>query len=401
MFKSVLSGDIDQIIQSAYKIMQCPVIITDTSYRKLTEICPPTPQGDPKWDAYLSDMDLSYESIRHIYQNNYIEQMKDHFEPIMMNTGYFEDSPRLTAPVILNNNLVGYVSMLSNVHDCSDCQKTAIQIIADAVSLYLQGHEKERYDRSSLRQTLAQKMIFGKIHDKKELQRWLRLADAEIEPPYTLIMISNKLVKESQLYHYMKISLSNADIPMYLCQQDDDIYVLLYRVRDRADSENYISKILERIRSFSFGMGVSETFDSLKQVDSFRKQAQVAFIIGEKLESRMTVHYYKALILPAILLFASTSLGRENCLHGALETLTCYDRENNTDYLKTLKSLLYNTGDHARTCEEMHIHRNTLNYRLNRLCEIAKIDLSDSRTVFHLYLSFMIVDLEQGGHVSR
>ena len=43
-----------RIIHAAYEIMGRHIIFTDTSYVKLTEICPPTPTGDEKRDVYLA-----------------------------------------------------------------------------------------------------------------------------------------------------------------------------------------------------------------------------------------------------------------------------------------------------------------------------------------------------------
>ena len=36
----------------------------------------------------------------------------------------------------------------------------------------------------------------------------------------------------------------------------------------------------------------------------------------------------------------------------------------------------------------MYIHRATINYRLKRICEIGQTELTDSKELLHLYLTF-------------
>lgn len=55
--------------------------------------------------------------------------------------------------------------------------------------------------------------------------------------------------------------------------------------------------------------------------------------------------------------------------------------------LQTLGVLFAHHLDHAATCAALHIHRNTLAYRLRRIAEIAEVDLQDPRDVARIYLA--------------
>jgi hypothetical protein len=392
MFESVKTGDLTEIIRAAYRVMGGPLIITDVTYTKLTEIYPPEPQGDSKWDVYLPGIELDTDSVLHIYQNNFIEQMKDHFEPIMMNEGYFEDSPRLTGPVVVEGELAGYVSMLCRRRECSPLQLRNISIVADAVAIYLQGRGGGRHGRASIGRLLARKLVFGEFMDEEELDRLARLAGADLRPPYTILMVGTSLPYHHLISGYLENRLDGPEVPLLLCQEDNVVYIFLYGVDDEKKEARLVGGIDSAVRTFSFSTGVSEPFSDLHDVRMYRKQAETAFTLGEKLEEGKTVHRYRDLVLPAIFSASAEVLGRENCFHPAYRKIEEYDLDNGTEYLATLRELLYSTGDHARICSDMHIHRNTLNYRLGRLQDIAGIDLNDSATLFHLYLTFRMVD---------
>lgn len=64
-----------------------------------------------------------------------------------------------------------------------------------------------------------------------------------------------------------------------------------------------------------------------------------------------------------------------------------YDSKNGTEYIKTLFSYLRHAHKIAITCEELHIHRNTLDYRLRKISELTGIDWTNGDQHFRLYLS--------------
>jgi DNA-binding PucR family transcriptional regulator len=63
--------------------------------------------------------------------------------------------------------------------------------------------------------------------------------------------------------------------------------------------------------------------------------------------------------------------------HGLLDDLDDHDRRHGTEYVKTLSVYLGSFGDVRIAADTLHIHANSLRYRLKRLAEIAGLDLED------------------------
>lgn len=72
-------------------------------------------------------------------------------------------------------------------------------------------------------------------------------------------------------------------------------------------------------------------------------------------------------------------------------TLLEYDREHNASLTRTLAVYLHTHGSIAETARRMHLHSNSLRYRLQRLAELSGIDLADphSRLVTELGLRLL------------
>ncbi|MCQ2452759.1 MAG: helix-turn-helix domain-containing protein [Oscillospiraceae bacterium] len=67
------------------------------------------------------------------------------------------------------------------------------------------------------------------------------------------------------------------------------------------------------------------------------------------------------------------------------------DRESGTEYYQTLFWFLVNNGHAANTAKQLYIHRNTLKYRMDRIEEIVKLDLTDHETVAFLRLCYSLL----------
>lgn len=69
---------------------------------------------------------------------------------------------------------------------------------------------------------------------------------------------------------------------------------------------------------------------------------------------------------------------RETGESAALRALRAHDRENGTDLTRTLRATLAAFGDTARAAQELHVHANTIRYRLRQAVEITGFRLTDS-----------------------
>lgn len=77
-------------------------------------------------------------------------------------------------------------------------------------------------------------------------------------------------------------------------------------------------------------------------------------------------------------------------LRGALLALIEYDDAHDAGLVATLRTWLDTFGDVNNAADQLHIHKNTFRYRLRRLVEIGKIDLSDPEARLGLMLQLRL-----------
>lgn len=70
--------------------------------------------------------------------------------------------------------------------------------------------------------------------------------------------------------------------------------------------------------------------------------------------------------------------------------LEVYDKVNNTDYVELLISYFDNNCKINETAKSLYLHRNTVNYKINKIEEILDLNLNDIGDKSKIYLSLMI-----------
>ncbi|MFP4661456.1 MAG: PucR family transcriptional regulator [Halanaerobiales bacterium] len=82
-----------------------------------------------------------------------------------------------------------------------------------------------------------------------------------------------------------------------------------------------------------------------------------------------------------------------------IQPLIIYDQENNTDWLQTLGIYLETGGSIQTAAKKLHIHPNSVSYRINRIGEILEMDLHNFDNRLNLSTAYKIYTyiLKQGG----
>ena len=94
-----------------------------------------------------------------------------------------------------------------------------------------------------------------------------------------------------------------------------------------------------------------------------------------------------------MLLVFSERADMMSLVHPAVHILMENDEKKKGNLWETLTIYLKNNQDIIQTSKQMHIHYNTLKYRLKRITEQTGLDLLDSQTVFRLQLSDQVLEI--------
>ena len=136
-------------------------------------------------------------------------------------------------------------------------------------------------------------------------------------------------------------------------------------------------------------MGIGNRCYSLRAIHySYIKSKKVLSICSD--ENRLTD--YEELGFTRLLLNTIDHRELKDYSCHVLGTFKEYDKQNQTDFLNTIKSYVMNNGNINKISLDLHLHRNTCLYRLTKIKEIFNINLEDPYIRADIINAFSIYD---------
>ena len=90
---------------------------------------------------------------------------------------------------------------------------------------------------------------------------------------------------------------------------------------------------------------------------------------------------YEKVISIALLYAEQMPFGIRRCCDPRFLRILDEDKENNSEYARTLLTLWYYSFNRDKASEHLHIHKNSLGYRINHTEEKYHIDAYDPRVI--------------------
>ena len=161
-------------------------------------------------------------------------------------------------------------------------------------------------------------------------------------------------------------------------------------------SEIFMTTYLETFRDGYFRVGYSNVFSDITDLRYHYLQASIGLRIGLKQSPSRWYHKFSDIVFHYMESKLTEELdGRFLCAPEIL-ALYRYDKENQGDYLHTLRAYLDNQMNAVQTAKDLFIHRATMKYRLSRIETLTGIDFTNPDKVLYLSLSlrFFADDLD-------
>lgn len=141
------------------------------------------------------------------------------------------------------------------------------------------------------------------------------------------------------------------------------------------------------LRGSEIHLGISYPFQNLFHLPQYLEQAQIA------LESAFHKNIRLCMCADCVVPYTRNLIRKTqtiNLEHPVTKQIRRYDQAHGTEYYKTLQTYIMEERSVMRTAEALHIHKNTLLYRIRRIQEQFPIDLDNREERFKLILNYLI-----------
>ena len=281
-------------------------------------------------------------------------------------------------PVEIPGRPDGYVVVLFFEKEFRQFFEELGSVIGKAVKHYFAEAEKELLVVQPMREALLAWSLF---HGKTE---GIRKTEEIWTGQYIEVLILKKDL-QGKLVSQIKAIWDSYCI----CEETDRVLILFYGLRAKNTEEIYRKFTEKGIRC-----SISEPFGKLDRCAvKYKLLNRMAMVSG--LENDPVMKREKEWSVQGLYTYTTPLFKEAGLSDYRLLRLLQEDRENNTDLYYTLKVYLLNENNVTMAADSLHIHRNTLVYRLKQIRECIEADINDNETARELLAFMMMYDVSR------
>lgn len=281
-------------------------------------------------------------------------------------------------PVEIPGRPDGYVVVLFSEEEFRQFFEELGSVIGKAVKHYFAEAEKELLVVQPMREALLAWSLF---HGKTE---GIRKTEEIWTGQYIEVLILKKDL-QGKLVSQIKAIWDSYCI----CEETDRVLILFYGLRAKNTEEIYRKFTEKGIRC-----SISEPFGKLDRCAvKYKLLNRMAMVSG--LENDPVMKREKEWSVQGLYTYTTPLFKEAGLSDYRLLRLLQEDRENNTELYYTLKVYLLNENNVTMAADSLHIHRNTLVYRLKQIRECIEADINDNETARELLAFMMMYDISR------
>lgn len=397
IYRILSSGNLQDLMNVCYEQTGIPILIVDILYN-LLGIAPQVPTGEYLWDYLLEHRVYDAEKVTLMMEDGILQSVDVNSAPYIVDWGSQKDHPKIQGIVRINGAVEAYVTMNCTNIPITEDKLKAMEIIQNVCAFFFKGSSSEGNMQYTYQKVFLKELLHGNVKTNKDLRNWFINMNFEPKPPYVITAITAPEKNGKLALSLLRKSCQPLSSQHLILIQDNIVYTFYYGNNPFEKNRLFEISLNDILHRFQAHIGVSAPFYDLLDFSDFKLQADTALNIGMELHPAKNQYHYTDYQLPALLFSQVKNSPQSSYVPHILIEIKQYDDKNSTKFLLTLQSYIFNLKNTAETAKELHIHRNTLLYRLNKIEELFSLSLSDYRTVLLLMNAFYMLDLDKELH---
>ncbi|WP_158232464.1 helix-turn-helix domain-containing protein [Sporosarcina sp. P13] len=353
-------------------------------------------------DAHISQS-ISNMSIENIFDLPFLtKKVLSKIEPYSTTTVLHvgKETSYSIFPILLHDKAVAYLIIPKIYNEWDHLDLVAIEQAKNILSLkFTQEHTGIEVE-NRLRLDYVYDLILG-LETEEDLLRRARYLKISFQQPRQIIILTfkNHLDTEhldskrlSQFSEKLQYDLGFSKIHLSTIHGSKLVIIVPVEETDLL-TKNILSYFKENYPTNDISIGISnavlEATEYVSGYNEAKKAAQFVNLFGEK---KHFLHYNDLGII-GVIFESSNYTSLRTFKNKYLGKLINYEGQNKSDLIQSLQVFLDNESAYQATAKQLHVHYNTLRYRIERVEEIIQLDLSSAQNRLNLQIALAIHQL--------
>ena len=282
-------------------------------------------------------------------------------------------------PLYHENNPLGFICLFNEKGKKLDLGK--LNLCLPAAIKYLNENQSQSIEAAHNLRSVIEDVLKGSITDQETIKKKLAAARFLNKKNKCFLFIETFKSEEKHPAPRLMESLKGLWDISYLFVIQSNIVMLLLSDDELLD-EKRLTKLTDLLAKHGVYGGFSEVFEDIDKYLGFHLSRAIC---ASKAADRLSMHErfsnYENVIPMALLYSEQMPYGIRKCCDPRFMRMLDEDKENNSEYTRTLLTLWYYAFNREKASEHLHIHKNSLGYRINHAEEKYNIDVYDPRII--------------------
>ncbi|MBS5521959.1 MAG: helix-turn-helix domain-containing protein [Clostridiales bacterium] len=379
------------ICDVAYGILGNPLFIVDNSYKYLA-FSSGTVADSKLMEKETSMGQIAEEGIRQIRKMQLDDKIRRSSRPF-----YFfnpvHQSGMLVGSVTIHDIEVGHVMLYEMNKPFTDNDYELVHRLCRITSIELQKNDFYKKNKGTMYAYFIGDLLDNRAGNLEGSKERLATLGYTLKDELFVLTISPKNNLASQARQELIVSDLQRFVPESLYVVYDNTVVLLINGCGQGQNHRFESEELENyLKHNGLIAGISNNFQNIQEIRKYYEQALKAADLGQRILHESGLHRYETMSIFHILeICENKEYSLWDFCHPALPMLINYDKKKGTDFLNTLYQYLNFSQNTMETANYLHIHKNTLLYRIEKIRKITGNPLNHGDELIKLHFSFKIL----------
>ncbi len=390
---------LEDFVDAISECLQCPVTLEDWNHHLLA-YSSHNDQTDPVRISTIIGRRVPEKVINRFWKEGVIPALNQSDEPVIISEmTELGLGKRVAVSIRKNGEVLGYI-WVSEVgdtllqEDYELLKYAASKAKNQLLKLNLQKKKKERNYQEVLWQ-----LISGDVNNLNHIQQDLDILGLHTSMSFAVMIIRFDQLSEEIYQKIIYVAKTSQKVSILIETLDENQIIFLLAPSKTSNqselksfSETLQAQIVERFQIKPSQIGCGYTYTNYQNMKQSYEEAQKVIQLKQIYpnETSDVFFYHELGVLRYVDLLQRTEALSTVGSHPALARLKTYDMQNRTNLLETLEMILMNDGNMNEAAKILHIHVNTLNYRMKRIKEVADIEFKDPIQKLGLYFDIIL-----------
>jgi len=298
---------------------------------------------------------------------------------------------RVIVPIVLKRTMAGFLSAVGPAAACDELDHLIIGPAAIVCALEIAKQRAVAEAEYRLQADVLDAALTGRFASEAELAARARALGYDLNGEHVALAfaLDHGPAGDSSTVEQPRLRLRDALRRLldergvaYLLRQEEERVVVFVPAgpevaRGGPGPEALRQALAGLLEGLAVSLGVGRAYRGLAGLSTSYHEAAEALAIGQALLGGSRTTHFADLGIRRLLFPLRGSPELQAFYDEFLGALESYDERHGTELIRTLEGFFAHHGNHVRAAEALHLHRNTLLYRLARIQAIAGLDLDD------------------------